>query len=201
VHRQAIVGQRWAWATTMARRASAAFFSVSSNSMGAHPPFQPVTDWTEVQIDRLDATKDPLHRAPGFVGSHGRGIVERFNRKAGADDLDAVGCSLGGDLGAPPREVEGSISDIEIEMLGHCVIIGHAAELKRDLGGAAQAAALAGNGGLDAGKIAFGRCEQLLAFAGALRGEIGFAADDEAFAGEVGGRDAAHIALIKQGTL
>jgi hypothetical protein len=133
VHRQAIVGQRWAWATTMARRASAAFFSVSSNSMGAHPPFQPATDWTEVQIDRLNATKDPLDRAQGFVGSHGRGIVERFNRKAGADDIDAVGCSLGGDLGAPPREVEGSISDIEIEMLGHCVLIEHGAELKRDL--------------------------------------------------------------------
>ena len=58
--------------------------------------------------------------------------------------------------------------------------------------------ALARDRGLDAGEVALGGGEQVLALAGALGGEIGVAADDQAFAGEVGCGDAGHVALIEQ---
>jgi hypothetical protein len=70
-------------------------------------------------------------------------------------------------------------------MLGHLVLVDHRADRKRDLGGAAQRIALAGDGRLDTGE-------------GALGGEIGVAADDQTLAGEVRRGDAGHVALVEQ---
>ena len=95
-------------------------------------------------------------------------------------------------------KAEGGIGDVEIEMLGHLVLVEHRADRERDLGRAAQRIALAGDRGLDAGEVALGGGEQVLALAGALGGEIGVAADDQALAGEVGRGDAGHVALVEQ---
>ena len=83
-------------------------------------------------------------------------------------------------------------------MLGHLVLVDHRADRERDLGGAAQRIALAGDGGLDAGEIALGGGEQVFPLAGALGGEIGVAADHQPLAGEIGCGDAGHVALVEQ---
>ena len=36
--------------------------------------FQPMADRTDVQVDRLEASKSPFHHREGFVGAH-RGVV------------------------------------------------------------------------------------------------------------------------------
>jgi hypothetical protein len=54
--------------------------------------------------------------------------------------------------------------------LAHLVLVEHGADLKADFSFAAQRLALAGDGGGDAGKVALGGSEQILALAGALVG-------------------------------
>ena len=95
-------------------------------------------------------------------------------------------------------KLKARIGDVEIEMLGHLVPVDHRADRERDLGGAAQRIALAGDGRLDAGEIALGGGEQVFALAGALGGEIGIAADHQTLAGEIGCGDAGHVALVEQ---
>jgi len=58
--------------------------------------------------------------------------------------------------------------------------------------------ALAGHGGGDAGEVALGGGEQILALARALGGERAVAADDQPLARELGRGDGGHIAVIKQ---
>ena len=65
-------------------------------------------------------------------------------------------------------------------------------------GFAPQRLALAGHGGGDAGEVALGGGEQILALAGALAGEGAVAADDEPLARELGRGNAGHVAVIKQ---
>ena len=63
---------------------------------------------------------------------------------------------------------------------------------------AAQRLALAGHRGGDAGEVALGGGEEILALAGALAGERAVAADDEQLARELGRGDAGHVAVIKE---
>ena len=46
-------------------------------------------------------------------------VVEGLRRQAGADDIDAIGRRLDGDLGGLACEAESGIGDVEIEVLGH----------------------------------------------------------------------------------
>jgi hypothetical protein len=57
------------------------------------------------------------------------------------------------------------------------VLVEHGADREADFGLATQRLALAGNGGSDAGEVALGGGEQILALAGALAGERAVAAD------------------------
>jgi hypothetical protein len=57
-------------------------------------------------------------------------IVEGFGGQAGAHDMDAIGCRLGGDLGRFAGEADGGIGDVEIKMLGHLVLIDYRADRK-----------------------------------------------------------------------
>jgi len=52
--------------------------------------------------------------------------------------------------------------------------------------------------GRDGGEIAFGCGQKVLALAGALAGEIGIAAYDEALARIIGRRNGRHVALVEQ---
>ena len=83
-------------------------------------------------------------------------------------------------------------------MLAHLVLIEHGADRERDLGLPRERLPLASDGGLDAGEVALGGGQQILALAGALGGELGVAADDQPLAREVGGGDAGHVALVEQ---
>ena len=103
--------------------------------------------------------------------------VGGLRRQAGADDIDAVGRRLGGNLGGLACKAEGGIGDVEIEVLGHLMLVDHLADRECDLGGAAQRIALSDDGRLDAGKVTLSGGEQVFALAGALGGEIGIAAD------------------------
>jgi hypothetical protein len=134
----------------------------------------------------------------GLVAAHCRRVVEAFCRQAGAHDIDPVTGCLAGDLGGLAGKVEGRIGDVEIEVLGHIVLVDHFADRKGDLCGSAQRIAPAGDGGMDAGKIALGGCQQIFTLAGALDGEIGVAADHQTLIGELGCGDAGDVALVEQ---
>jgi hypothetical protein len=83
-------------------------------------------------------------------------------------------------------------------VLGHLVLVEHGADLEADFGFAAQRLALASHGGGDAGKVALGGGEQILALADALGSARAVAADDEPLARELGRGDAGHVAVIEQ---
>ena len=90
------------------------------------------------------------------------------------------------------------IGDVEIEVLGHFIPVDHRTDPERDLGGATQRIAPAGDGGLDAGEIALGGGQQVFALAGALGGKIRVAADHQTLIGKLGCRDAGDVALVEQ---
>ena len=155
-------------------------------------------DRPDLQIDGFDAAERPFHHGEGFVAAHRRRVVEGFRRQAGAHDIDPVTGCLGGDLGGLAGEAEVGIGDVEIEVLGHFIPVDHRTDRQRDLGGATQRIALAGDGGLDAGEIALGGGQQVFALAGALGGKIRVAADHQTLIGKLGCGDAGDVALVEQ---
>jgi hypothetical protein len=78
------------------------------------------------------------------------------------------------------------VGDVEGEVLGHFVLVEYGTDCEADFGRAAQRLALAGNGRGDARQVALSGGEQILALARALGSERTIAADNEAFAGEIG---------------
>src|SRR5689334_18612830 len=113
--------------------------------MRTHPIRQPVMDGSNLQIDRFYTAKGPLHEGEGFVAAHCRRVVEALYRQAGAHDIDAVGCRLDGDLGGLAGAAEGSVGDVDVEMLAHPMLVNHRANRERDLGGTTEWIALAGD--------------------------------------------------------
>jgi hypothetical protein len=83
-------------------------------------------------------------------------------------------------------------------VLGHLVPISDSAHRYADRRLAREPAAPAAGGGRDTGEIALGGGQQRLALAGPLRREQRVAADNQAFARVVRGRDLGQIALIEQ---
>ena len=82
-------------------------------------------------------------------------------------------------------------------MLAHPVSLQSGADRQTDLGGAQEQPAV--NPGLDLGKVSFGRVEQLLAFAGALRTNQRVAAHDQPLPRKlVRGGDLSKVLLIEQ---
>ena len=77
------------------------------------------------------------------------------------------------------------VGDLEGEVLGHLVLVEDGADRHADLRLAAERRALAGDGRCDTGKLALGGGQQILALAGALGGERGIAAQDQALAREI----------------
>ncbi|WP_428394331.1 AMP-binding enzyme [Lichenicoccus sp.] len=67
---------------------------------------KPVMHWADLEIDRLDAAEGPLDASEGFVAAYRRLVIERFGRQAGAHDIEAIGCCLGGDLGSLAGKAE-----------------------------------------------------------------------------------------------
>ena len=91
----------------------------------ARGPDRPTDDRPAEPADRQSRCSE--RRAPrrrGIVAAHRRRIVEDLLRQAGADDIDAVGCRLGGDRGGLACEAEGGIGDIEMEVFAIlCLLI------------------------------------------------------------------------------
>ena len=93
------------------------------------------------------------------------------------------------------------VGDLDLEVLGHLVTAQHGADGDADLVGPVQRSPLALDPLLDGGEIALGGIEQIVALARSCDGQVGIAADDEAFAGEVRRGDDRHVALVEQGEL
>ena len=81
------------------------------------------------------------------------------------------------------------------------MLVEHGADGDADPGRAAQRAALVVQPGGDGIEPALGGIEQFLPLVATSGGEVGIAADDEAFTGIVLGGDLGHIPLIEQGEL
>ncbi len=87
---------------------------------------------------------------------------------------------------------------VQIEIFFHFVGVEHRTDREPDLGGAVQRIALTLDRGFDGCEVLLSGTQQLFALAAALGGQIGIAADHQSLAGEVGGRDAGHIAFVEQ---
>ena len=83
-------------------------------------------------------------------------------------------------------------------MLGHAATVDDGADLEGDLVGAAQRIAFLLGHGADLDQRHLGRIEEFDAFARALGGEVGVAADDETLSGIVVRDDLRHVALVEQ---
>src|SRR5262249_59093971 len=92
-----------------------------------------------------------------------------LGRDVGADDINAGEARLGFDRrgAAPPGKI--AVVDLEVEVLGHLAAVDHRPDRQTDLGGAAQARALAADLKGDAGELALGRDQELPALTGPLR--------------------------------
>src|SRR6266566_2467585 len=118
---------------------------------------------------------------------------------AGSDDIDAVEALLFHDLFDPALPGEIAVGHLDVEVLGHLLAVENRTNRDADLGGAAQRRVFALNLCLNAGKFAFGRGQQILAFARSLSCQIAIATDDQPLAWEhVGGADFGEIAVIEQ---
>src|SRR5246127_3379788 len=106
--------------------------------VGPHAIGQPVIDWSDLEIDRLDAAEGTLDQAEGFVAAHGGGVVESGGGQAGAHDVEAVECRLHGDFIGLSSKAEAGVRNVEGEVLGHLVLVEHGADLEADFSFAAQ---------------------------------------------------------------
>ena len=154
--------------------------------VGAHPVGQPVVDRPDLQIDALEAAEGALDQAQRLVTAHRSGVVEYRGGQAGAHDIDAVEGRLGGDFLGLAGKAKAIVGNVEGEVLGHFVLVEHGSDFEADCRRAAQRLALAGHRRGDARQFALGSGEQILAPAGALGRQCPVAADDQAFAGEIG---------------
>src|SRR6266700_1273832 len=118
---------------------------------------------------------------------------------AGSDDIDAVEALLFHDLFDPALPGEIAVGHLDVEVLGHLLAVEHRTNRDADLGGTAQRRVFALDLRLNAGKFAFGRGQQILAFARSLSCQIAIATDDQPLAWEhVRGADFGEIAVIEQ---
>src|SRR6476660_2747842 len=120
--------------------------------VGADPVGQPVPDGPDVEFG-VEGAEEPLDVFESLVAQHhivgGQGLFGQ----AGAQHVDAVEGSLGGDRLAVAGEGEGFVGDLEGEVFGHLVVIDHLAHPQRDVVFAAQRAPLAAGGRGDGGEV------------------------------------------------
>ena len=154
--------------------------------VGANPVGEPVVDWPDVQIDRLEAAKRPLHPREGFVRPDRVCVGETVLGQARAHRVEPVEGGFARDLVALSGEDEPVVGNGQIEVLGHLVPAEHGADGHADLGRAAQGLALTRDAGCDPGQVALGGGEEVFALSGALARQIGVAADDQRSPGKSG---------------
>jgi len=166
--------------------------------MSPHPGGRVVEDRAYLQIDCLDRTEGALDLCQALVGGD-RGIgVERLPGEAGADDVQAVERRLGVDAALLALPAEAGVGDREFEVLGHVVVIRATPRPQGDRLRPAQRVALTRHGCGNRRQLGLGRRQQLGPLAGALFGQQGVAAHDQALARKVFAVQFQQIALIKQ---
>ena len=169
--------------------------------VGAHAVFQVVVDRADLQVHRLEAAEGALDGAEALVGAHGVGRPEFVGRHAGADHVEAVQGRLGVDAGLVAAVGEVALLDGEFEMLADLELGDDLADLEADAGGAAQGPPDALGGGDDRVEQFLGGLQQGLALAGALGGQQGVAAQQQALAGKVRGSDFGEVLVVEEGHL
>src|SRR5512144_826362 len=104
------------------------------------------------------------------------------------------------DLGGIESVCEAPVGDLELEVLGHLVLVDDGAGASADVcrAGAVQPPARVGGAGGDLVELAFGRGQQIGAFARAFGGDGRVAAHDQALPGELGRADLGQRVLVKQ---
>jgi hypothetical protein len=103
-------------------------------------------------------------------------------------DVEAVECRLHGNFVGLSGEAEAVSVMSRVKCLAILRFVEDGADLEADFTFATHRLALAGHRGGDAGEVALGGGEQILALTGALAGERAVAADDEPLARKLGER-------------
>ncbi len=159
--------------------------------------FEAVVDRADLELGALEGAECALDLFEALVGAHDVAGWQRSRGNARAQDVEAVERGLGRDLGGLARVTEAGVRDLDLEVLLDAVALERRADREADLVGALKRAAL--DALLDLLEAALGRLQQVLALAGALGGDQGVAADDEALAGVVLGRlDLGQVLLVEE---
>lgn len=168
----------------------------AQKDVGSHALLQPVIDGAQVEVDGLDRSHIGLDVGEVLVGLHDAGSVQAIVFHAVADDVDAVEGGFRGDAGLVAGVGELAVVDVQLEVLGHLVVVGGVAGAHADLAGVCEPAGgdLAG----DLVQLGLGGGQQRSALAGALVGHEGVAAGDEPLAGIVGIADLGEVGLVEQ---
>ena len=169
----------------------------AQEDVGAHPRREPVVDRPQVEIDSLEAAESALDPGEALIGADHVFGRQGFVLDAGADDIKAVEPGLVGDAGVVAGKGEAVFGDGDVEQLGELVAVFDAADGARDLV-LARGAGAAGDLIGQLGQRRLGGVQQILALAGAFLGQQRVPADDQTFAGEIGGGDLGQIALVEQ---
>jgi hypothetical protein len=88
------------------------------------------------EIDGLQRADGVLDAAETFIDAHRGSGIRVFGRQAGADHVDAVERSFGGDAEGVFGEAERVLADADLEMLGHVAPSQHCADRLADRRGA-----------------------------------------------------------------
>src|SRR5712691_6279203 len=167
--------------------------------VAADPLGEVVVDGAQVQVVGLGYAEVPPGVLEVFVGGDRSGGVEDVRGDAGADHVDPVEGSLGGDLLLVAAPGEGGAGDLGDEVLADLVLADHLPDPYPDLVRVLQPPG--GHRRPDLGEIGLGGGEQVLALAGPLGPEHGVLAADQPFAGVVGVGDLGEVTDVEQAHL
>src|ERR1700678_4428377 len=101
--------------------------------MCADARFDPVMNGTDLQVDRFQRAEGALHAGQVLVGAHRVGSTHRLGRQAGADDIDPVETRLARNGFGTAAKAEAGLTNSQLEMLGHLVVIDHGSDSQPDL--------------------------------------------------------------------
>src|SRR6202166_4167591 len=91
--------------------------------MGAHTASATMMDRPDLEIDGLEAAERALDIGQAFVDADDRTAVEQVGCDAGAHHVETIEQGLVVDRLAPALDDEIVVSDGDVEVLGHLVVV------------------------------------------------------------------------------
>lgn len=95
----------------------------AQQDVGTHALGGTVMNGPDLEVHGLEASEGTLDPTEAFVGVHRPLGIELVFMQAGAHDVEAVEGGLAGDGLGGSSVAEGVVADVEVEVLGHLVLV------------------------------------------------------------------------------